>query len=45
MIEATSLALSPCIVVALMIWRKRRFFDRTRRQIRSLPEITPAERT
>jgi hypothetical protein len=38
--EATSLAVSPCIVVGLMIWRQRRLFGRTRQQIRSLPEVT-----
>lgn len=45
MLEAIPLALSPCVVVALMIWRQRRSFDRTRQQIRALPEVMDAERT
>jgi hypothetical protein len=45
MLEASFLALSPCAVVALMIWRRRRLFGRTRQQIRALPEARTAERT
>jgi len=44
MLEATSLAVSPCVFVALMIWRRRRSFDRTRQQIRALPEALHRER-
>ena len=45
MVEATSLAVSPCVFVALMIWKQRRYFDRTRRQIRALPEVFDRKRS
>jgi hypothetical protein len=45
MVAATMLAVSPWGFVALMIWRQRRFFVRTRAQIRALPEIMDSERT
>lgn len=45
MVAATLLAVSPWGVVALMIWRQRRFFGRTRREIRALPEVLDGRRT
>ena len=45
MVAATVLAMSPCGFVALMIWRQRRFFVRTRAEIRALPEIMDREHT
>jgi hypothetical protein len=44
MVEAVLLAASPCGFVVMMIWRRRRWFDRTRQQIRALPEVMDTER-
>jgi hypothetical protein len=44
MVGAVLLAVSPCGVIATMIWKQRRWFERTRQQIRALPEIRDAER-
>lgn len=44
MLEAAFLALSPCGVVAFMIWWERHLFADTRRQIRALPEVMDPHR-